>query len=258
MHLVTAAPGLAVGLFLGMLLLLEVGRRIGQRRIEHDPGGARAGAGTVEGAVFGLLGLMIAFTFSGAAARFDGRRQLVVEEANDIGTAWLRIDLLPRDAQPPLRELFRRYLDSRLETYRKASDLEAALVEYGRSTKLQGEIWAMAVAAGRDAPTPQATMLLLPALNQMIDITTTRLMATRVHPPGIIFAMLAALCLAGALLAGLAMAEGKGRSWVHMLAFSAILATTVWLTIDLEYPRWGLIRVDAIDSVLADVRRSMD
>jgi hypothetical protein len=205
-----------------------------------------------------LLGLMIAFTFSGASGRFDGRRKLVVEEANDIGTAWLRIDLLPTEAQAPLRELFRRYLDSRLDTYRKAKGAEMAMEEYGRSTKLQGEIWAMAVAACHDAPKPQAGMLLLPALNQMIDITTTRLMATRTHPPGIVFVLLVALALAGALLAGFAMAEGKGRSWVHILAFATVLATTVWITIDLEYPRLGLIRVDAADAVLADLRRSMD
>jgi len=101
-------------------------------------------------------------------------------------------------------------------------------------------------------------MLLLPALNQMIDITTTRLMATRTHPPAIIFVMLAVLALLGAFLAGFAMAEAKGRSWVHMLAFATALATTVWVTIDLEYPRLGLIRVGAVDSVLVDLRQSMD
>jgi hypothetical protein len=258
MNFEIAAPALAVGLFLTMLLLLEVGRRVGQRRLERDASGARAGAGTVEGAVFGLLGLMLAFTFSGAASRFDTRRQLVVEEANDIGTAWLRIDLLPSEAQPAIRSLFRRYVDSRLETYRKAHNLQMAMEEYRRSTRLQSEIWVQAVAASREAPTPQPTMLLLPALNQMIDITTTRLMATRTHPPVIVFVMLAVLALVGALLAGFAMADAKWRSWVHNLTFAAVLATTVWIIIDLEYPRLGLIRVDAVDAVLADLRRSMD
>ena len=256
MSLVGVAPVLAAGLFLGLLALLEIGLRIGQRQRARDPIGG--GAGAVEGAVFGLLGLMIAFTFSGASSRFEGRRELIVEEANDIGTAWLRIDLLPAEAQAPLRELFRRYLDSRLDTYRKAINVEMAMEEYARSTKLQGEIWAYAVAACRANAAPEAARLLLPALNQMIDITTTRLMATRTHPPGIVFVLLVALALAGALLAGFAMAEGKGRSWVHMLSFAAVLATTVWITIDLEYPRLGLIRVDAADFVLEDLRRSMD
>ena len=88
----------AAGLFIGMLCLLEVGRRVGQRRREADTEGARAGVGVIDGAVFALLGLLLAFTFSGAAARFDTRRHLIVEEANAIGTAYLRLDLLPPDA----------------------------------------------------------------------------------------------------------------------------------------------------------------
>jgi hypothetical protein len=104
----------ALGLFVGMLLFLEIGRRFGSRRLKEDAGGTGEGVTTVDGAVFALLGLLIAFTFSGASARFDHRRELIVEEANAVGTAYLRLDLLPAAAQPPLRESFRRYLDSRL------------------------------------------------------------------------------------------------------------------------------------------------
>src|SRR5262245_20373776 len=92
------------GLFLGMLVLLNIGRRIGMRRLANDPDGAMVGVGTVEGAVFGLLALLVAFSFSGAAARFDTRRQLIIAETNDIGTAYLRLDLLPPPVQPPLRD----------------------------------------------------------------------------------------------------------------------------------------------------------
>ena len=82
------------GLFLGMLLFLEIGRRIAARQRKEDSGTAGEGVGAVDGAVFALLGLLIAFTFSGASSRFDTRRQLIVEETNDIGTAYLRVDLL--------------------------------------------------------------------------------------------------------------------------------------------------------------------
>ncbi|MFW5397038.1 MAG: hypothetical protein XXXNARYT_002766 [Candidatus Accumulibacter regalis] len=155
-------------LFFGMVALLEIGRRIGVRRRSIDPDGAQAGTGAVDGAVFALLGLLIAFTFSGAATRFDERRNLVVQEANDIGTAYLRLDLLPPGAQPALRALFRRYVGSRLEAYRKLPDIAAAKAELAHSIKLQGEIWNQALAASQmnDAP-PAATMLLLPALNQI-------------------------------------------------------------------------------------------
>ncbi|MBK8534880.1 MAG: DUF4239 domain-containing protein [Candidatus Competibacteraceae bacterium] len=249
---------ITLGLFLGMLLLLDLGRRVGIRRRAQDPDGAGAGTGAVDGAVFALLGLLIAFTFSGAASRFDTRRDLIVEEANDIGTAYLRINLLPASAQAELRESFRRYVDARLEGYRKLPDIEAAKVDLAKATQLQNEIWNQAIAAGRlEGAQPAATMLLLPALNQMFDITTTRTMTTQMHPPKIIFAMLFVLTLASSLLAGYGMAGGKSRNWIHMGGFALIMAFAIYVILDLEYPRIGLIRVDAFDQVIMDVRAGM-
>ena len=117
----------------GTLGLLEVGRRFGERRRAQDPEGTKAGAGAMEGAGFGLMGLLIAFTFSGARTRFDARRALAVEEANCIGTAWLRLDLLLASAQPPLREKFRQYVDARLALFRKLPDLAASKAEQTRA-----------------------------------------------------------------------------------------------------------------------------
>ena len=248
----------AGSLFLGMFVLLETGRRIGNRRLAKDPEGARQGVGAVEGAVFGLLGLLIAFTFSGAASRFDSRRQLVVQEANAIGTAWLRLDLLPPEAALDLRDLFRQYLDSRLETYRKLPDIPAAKAELARSIRLQGQIWNHALTASREAGMPPAHSLLFSALNEMFDIVTTRTEATKLHPPVIIFAMLGGLSLAASLLAGYGMAGGKSRSWIHIVGFAAVMAVTVYVILDIEYPRVGLIRVDGADPVLMQLRSSMD
>lgn len=176
-----------------------------------------------------------------------------------IGTAYLRLDLLPASAQPALRDLFRRYVDSRLETYRKILDPDAAKAELARSARLQEQIWQRAVAASQmEGAPPSAAMLLLPALNQMIDITITRTMAAQLHPPIVVFAMLFGLALAGALLAGYGMAGGRARSWVHMVGFAAVLAEAVYAIIDLEYPRLGLIRVDAFDKPLVELRNSME
>lgn len=258
MDLASLATLIAIALFLGIMLLLEIGRRIGVRRLATDPDGARAGTGAVEGAVFALLGLLIAFTFSGAASRFDDRRALIVEEANDIGTAYLRLDLLPASAQLALRDLFRRYVDSRLETYRKMLDPDAAKAELARAAELQEKIWHRAIAASQtEGAPPSAAMLLLPALNQMIDITTTRTMATQLHPPMVVFAMLFGLALGGALLAGYGMAGSRARSWLHMVGFAAVVAGAVYVIIDLEYPRLGLIRVDAFDTALVELRNGM-
>lgn len=250
---------ITLALFAGIMMLLEIGRRIGNHRLAQDEAGARTGTGTVEGAVFALIGLLIAFTFSGAATRFDERRALIVQETNAIGTAYLRLDLLSADTQPALRELFRRYADSRLEIYRKLPDIEAARVELARSTQLQNTIWTQAIAASRQEGTPPAaTMLLLPALNEMINITTTRTMASQIHPPLIIYGLLFGLALAGALLAGYGMAGGKTRNWLHMIIFAAVMGLAVYVIIDMEYPRLGLIQVGAFDKALVELRTSMN
>jgi hypothetical protein len=250
------ALGFAIGLFVGMLVLLEVGRRIGVRRLTADFEGSRAGVGTVDAAIFALFGLLTAFTFSGAATRFDARRHLIVQEANAIGTAYLRLDLLPAEAQPAMRDRFRRYVDLRLEFYKSLPDDQAAAAAQARVIVLQSEIWREAVAAGRGAgPT---LVLLLPALNEMIDITTTRAGAAMTHPPLVIFAMLGLLALVSALLAGYDMASGKTRNLLHILGFAAIVSVTVYVILDLEYPRSGYIRVDAFDQLLVDVRKHMN
>jgi len=256
-QLIAALPFAAV-LFVGMLICLEIGRRMGIRKLAKDPQGAMSGLGAVDGAVFGLFGLLVAFTFSGAPSRLDTRRQLIAEEANAIGTAYLRLDLLPSVSQPALRERFRKYLDSRLEVYQKLPDIEAAKAELSKSAKLQKDIWAQAVAATRmQGARPDAARLLLPALNAMIDITTTRTMAARIHPPWIIFGLLFVLALVCSLLAGFGMAGSKQRSWLHLTAFAAITVISIYVILDIEYPRMGLIRLDAYDDVLVELRESM-
>lgn len=244
-------------LFFGMLGLLEVGRRIGARRLAQEADGAQVRVGVVEGAVFGLLGLLLAFSFSGAAARFDARRQLIVQETNAIGTAWLRLDLLPPDAQPGIREDMRRYLDARLGAYRSLPDLAQAERELARSLQIQNELWAKAIAVSQTDAGDRGRVLILSALNGMFDIATVRTLATRMHPPLVVFGMLAVLAFAGALLAGLGMAGGRTRSWVHMVTFAATIAVAAYVIIDLEFPRVGLIRVDEFDRALVELRNNM-
>ena len=100
-------------------------------------------------------------------------------------------------------------------------------------------------------------MLLLPALNAMIDITTTRTMATQMHPPMVIFALLFGLALASSLLVGYGMAGSKARHWLHMLGLAFAMSVSVYVILDIEYPRLGLIRVDAFDQALVELRESM-
>jgi hypothetical protein len=241
-----------------MLILFEVGRSVAIRQMKKDPEGAHSGIASVETAVFGLLGLLVGFTFFGAAGRFDHRRDLIVDETNKIGTAYLRLDLLPVEAQAAARETFRRYLDARIDFYRKLMDPRVASEEAQKTSDLQKKIWQEAAAASRSPGAhPDAGKLLLPALNEMIDITTSRTLAMQMHPPAIVFVMLFGMSLTGALLAGYAMAKAKQRNWLHAAAFALVMAVVVYVILDLEYPRLGLIRVDAFDQALVDLRNSM-
>jgi hypothetical protein len=248
---------LAAVLFTGILICFEIGRRFGTRFRRRFQGIGLIGTGPIETAVFALLGLLVAFTFYGAAGRFDTRRELIVEEANEIGTAYLRIDLLPANVQPEIREAFRNYVDSRLEFYKSLSEADAGRNQLAHSSDLQQQIWQKSVSASEaQGAHRDAGKLLLPALNSMIDITSTRAMALQMHPPTIIFAMLFGLTFLGSVLAGYGMAGGA-RSWLYVVAFAGVMAIAVYVILDLEYPRFGLIRVDRFDQMLVDLRNSM-
>jgi len=251
------APVLALASFLGILAMLEWGRLIGKRALAVDGEAARAGVTAVEGSVYALTGLLIAFTFSGAAQRFDQRRALVVQETNDIGTAWLRVATLPPDTQEPVRALFREYLDSRIATYRAIPDMEALKAELARTSDLQGQLWAKSVAACRMVESTAPCVLLLPALNAMFDTTTTRTAAIMMHPPWVIYGMLWLFVLVSALLAGHAMAGMRHRGLLHTVVYAAIMGAILYVIGDIEVPRMGLIRVDAFDALLVKLREGM-
>ena len=258
MSFVLGALLLGLLLFVLMLGASEIGRRIGMARLTRHTDGLARGGASADAATFALLGLLIAFTFSGAASRFQDRRDLIADEANAIGTAYLRVDLLPSDVQPPLRNLFRRYADVRLTVYSQALDAAATEARLAEGAQLQAEIWQIASQAVQREGVPTSTSTLaLGALNEMIDVTSTREMATRSHPPLVVFLLLVGISLLCSVLIGYGTSQNSARSWLHTVTFAAIISLTVYVIIDLEFPRVGLIRVDAADEVLVKVRDGM-
>ena len=137
-------------------------------------------------------------------------------------------------------------------------EIEAAKAEYLNTKRLQERIWEQATPATRlPEAHPDAGRLLLPALNAMFDITTTRLMASRLHPPPIIFYLLFILASLCSLLVGYGMAAAKRRRWLHVLAFSLTVVISVFVILDIEDPRSGYIRLDPYDQALVDLRAGM-
>ena len=247
-----------LGVALALFLSMEIGYRVGRWHQKVGRGSIKEFVGIVDAPILALLGLLIGFTFFGAAERFDRRRDLIVEETNHIGTAYLRLDLLPSPDRDSLRQTFRDYLDSRIKTYALIPDIDAALMEFDHSQCLQQEIWKQAVPASQKTGTTLAGMQILPALNAMFDITITRFAATQFHTPSIVFLLLISLAFVAALLAGYQMSSSPKRCWIHVSLFVVTFTLAIYVIIDLESPRLGLIRMDATDALLKDVRQSMD
>ncbi len=256
MKLTLLAPLLGLFLMLLMVAMAIVGRRLGLKQKLVDGGGYKAGSAATQGTIFALLGLLIAFTFSQADDRFNGRRSLITDEANIVGSAYLYLDMLPPVQRDSLRALFRQYLDSRIATYRDLSDPQAETRELARTQKFQDEIWRQTIAACELQP--NARMQLLPAVNDMFNIVTTRTMAFRTHSPTTIYVMLALMAVAAAFMAGYETADSKYVPWVHLLCFGGAVALTFMVILDLEFPRFGFIRIDSSDWVLIETRKSMD
>ena len=234
-------------------LALHLGMRVG-RRVSPGSGG---GAGGVLSAMVSLLVLLLALTVVSAATRFDARRRLIVDEANAIGTAYLRVELLPEESQPPLQRQFADYLDSRIATFRKLPDLAGAKAELARSERMQREIWSTALAAcARNPGYTPAPILFLPALNQMIDLASTRTMVSQMHLPAEIFFAMALVLLGCAFYSGFAMA-GTRAAWIPLIGFLLLHVLVFGLILDLEFPRAGLVREQAFDQALMDLRRTL-
>ena len=254
MDLFKLAPLFVALLFAALLTALTLGRRIALRHVKDDA--EPKGSPAVEGAVFGLLGLLIAFTFLGASNRFENRRTLIVEEANAISTAYLRIDLLPPETQPQLRDDFREYVDARVAVYRAMANQGPVREAIQHVETLQDRIWKRAVSACR-LGTPRPDGLILPSINAMLDLITTREVANQTHPPAVVYGMLVLLALVCAGLAGYGMTGEAAVQRTFAIAFAAVLTVTLYVIVDLEFPRAGFIRIDAADQLLVDVREEM-
>ncbi len=258
MEKILISAAFATLLFIGLVVCVRIGWTVGRLHSKRVGGDAQAGLGAIEGSVFGLMGLLIAFTFTGAANRFHDRRELITEHVNAIGTAWLRLDLLPDSDRDKTRESFRRYVDTVIETSGNVAREQTALAGLRRLESIQQEVWDQLIdAAKRERSLPIAQTVLPPA-NEMFDLSNSRLLSSRQHPPFPVFAMLGLLVLLSGLLAGFGMAKSDRQSPLHVFGFAAVMALSVYLILDIEYPRLGFVRIDTFDQAVIDLRASMD
>src|SRR6478609_1714374 len=244
------------GLFLAIIALvmaaIEGGYRMGSYRHRQAGREKEAPVGAMVGATLGLLAFMLAFTFGMAASRFDTRKQLVLDEANAIGTTYLRAAMLP-EKRDEVRDLLRSYVDIRLDAVKSARPAEGIL----QSEEIQNQLWSAATTLGLQHPDSIVVGLFVQSLNEVIDLHAKRITAglrNRI-PSAIWMTLLTLATLSLAAMGYHAGLVGTVRSLaviVVVITFSAV----VLLIADLDRPQEGNLTVS--QQALIDVRQSMN
>lgn len=238
------AAVLAIGLFVGINLAYMAGLRVRNYRMKHDPGFEPTGLGPLEGALLGLLSLLLAFTFNQSATDFATHRDLLVTESNAIETAIWRADLYPDSLRALFRADFKEYIESRIAYYEARTDEDLIRAARRQAEVTAGRIWRRASEAARSTGESLRSSQMLPAINAVIDAEARREDARRGHVPDPILALLFGLCLAGSFIVGYANKSRK-VDWVVLLSYSMMTVMTVYIILDLDRPRRGLIETSA-------------
>jgi hypothetical protein len=207
------------------------------------------------GSILGLLAFLLAFTFGLAATRFDARRQTVLEEANAIGTTYLRARLLPEPQRTEVAKLLREYVDVRLPDLRQSNTSQVIAQAITRSEELQEQLWSHAIAVAEKNPTVM-TGLFVQSLNEMIDLHAKRvLVGARSRIPISIWAGLFGLALLGMAAMGYQMGLSATRRSPAMLGMVLGFAGVLFLIADLDRAHEGFLTVS--QQALIDLQRSM-
>jgi len=233
------------------LISVEAGYRLARYLQRDSQEEKESPVGGMVGATLALLALMLAFTFGLAGSRFEDRRQVVLSEANAIGTAYLRAAMLPEPMRTETQQLFREYVDVRLEAVQPGK-LSYAIT---KSEELQKRLWAQAVAASEKDRSP-IIALFVQSLNEVIDLHATRMMAAlRSRVPAPIWIVLFLLSFLSMAMMGYHEALTNSRRSIAVLALILGFSSVLFLIVDLDRPRQGTLQVS--QQAMIDLRNSM-
>lgn len=243
-------------LIVGGLLfgLAEVGYQFGHRlhRAKDEPRISQIG--NIQGAVLGLLGLLLGFSFAMSVARYDARRDVVLTEANSIGTTYLRASLLPNPHREAIERLLRQYLDLRIEFYSVGTDRSKLAEVEKESAGVQRRLWEQTVAASNVNPSPIVATFIV-AMNETIDLDAIRLHTLRSHVPAAVWLLLLAAAGVGSYSCGYSAGASGVRNAFNNFILPALIAVLITLIADLSRARHGLIGVD--QRPLLELRESL-
>ena len=247
---------IAVIIFILIIIFYLLGYYLRRRANIKNPEKSKADLGALNGTLLGLLALLLAFTFGMSNSRFDTRRQLIVEEANDIGTVILRTDMYPDSVRQLLRANLKEYVEARIAFGQVGMNQEKIVEYYLKADSIGKEVWSVTASYAKVDNITTRTSELVPALNAMIDITTTRRAAGEATIPDSIMYFLFILCFCSAFLLGY---DSKGKiDWIVLMGLAVMLSSTVFTIIDLDRPRSGLINMDRPTQKIIELREMFE
>jgi hypothetical protein len=189
---------------------------------------------------------LIGFAFSGAASRFINRQDLIVEEANALGTAYLRADTIAEPQRSELKDAIKEYTADRVKLLSREgrNQIEPLLAKV---SGLHERMWKSAINATQN--NARLMSVVLPPINEVIDLHTTHLAMARRHLPVPIMAVLFATAAISVGMIGFGNGRIGRRFSVLDSVYGVVLAAALWMIIDLDYPGFGIIGVSNVPVV---------
>jgi len=236
-------PLIAAVILVLLIAATELGYRAGARVSSSLDDVAKSQIGTISAGILGLLALLLGFTFAMSVSRLDLRKQLVTQEANAIGTAYMRSRLLPEPVKKDVGGLLRSYVDTRLDFFRAGIDQGQLQAVMERTEQLQRELWSRVPIAIEKDDREVTTGLFIESLNEVIDIEAERLAATESHVPESVLLLLILVALMAVFGIGYGCGLGRKRHLFSTSMLAMLLMLVCVLILDLDRPRRGLIKV---------------
>ena len=227
-----------------MLAASETGFRLGRTLEGSTTTQTKSQIAIIEAAILGVLALLLGFTMSMAVSRFAVRKQLVLDEANAIGTSLLRAQLLPSPEGSEIARLLREYVNVRVQYGTAGNDLARLESLHTQTAHLQTELWTRAATYAQRDPSPTKGGLLLQSLNQAIDLEATRWTAFQNHVPQSVIYVNAVVGLLAAMLVGYAFGVNGRRNIFSMCVLALAITLVLGVITDLDRPRTGFIRAN--------------
>ncbi len=251
------SPGwlVALVLFFVCFAAAEVGYRLSKRGDPSTRKLKKEHMSAVQTAVAALLGLLLAFTVSMSVGRFENRKAAVVDEANAIGTGYLRTQLLPEPYHTQAADAFKRYTDVRLA---QSATWEATLNTElkAEQTALQQQLWSYGVTVSEQDPRAVTTGLYVSSINEAIDSAGRRDAGLRNHiPESVLYAIFVIAVLSLGLLGYTSGVSGT-RSLTAGLVMSLVIVAVIFIIMDFDRPSRGTITVSP--QAIVDARAAMD